>query len=280
MTPAELLDDHRRRPRAIGKLAKADLVGDVGSIVVGDALRFYLGLDGERIREARFQVFNAADQVAATSVLCELLPGRTLEQALATGPRDLCAHLGGLDPADLPPRLWGLDALRAAIGARQGEPPATDSESEPLLCRCHGIHEETVRQSIAVMDLKDPEAVVGATGAGTACGSCRADLPRLIEEAHRPAAAPPPPKADGATAVAGRIPTLLAIQRAVAGELQPQWQAQGGGLDLWDFDGARLSVKAQGAFAGDEAALRAACEALEQLLRQRIAAGIGVVLLR
>ena len=39
MTPVELLEDHARRPRNVGKLLNATAVGDVGSIVVGDALR-------------------------------------------------------------------------------------------------------------------------------------------------------------------------------------------------------------------------------------------------
>ena len=43
MTPAELLDDHQRKPRNVGKLLNASAVGDVGSIVVGDALEPFLG---------------------------------------------------------------------------------------------------------------------------------------------------------------------------------------------------------------------------------------------
>ena len=42
MTPTELYDDHARKPRNVGKLLNASAVGDVGSIVVGDALRFYI----------------------------------------------------------------------------------------------------------------------------------------------------------------------------------------------------------------------------------------------
>src|SRR4051812_21803240 len=102
MTPAELYDDHRRRPRNLGKLANAHAVGDVGSIVAGDALRFYLQLDGERIAAAKFQVFNCQGQVAAASVVSELVVGRSLDQAAELRARDVCVHLGGLDPAELP----------------------------------------------------------------------------------------------------------------------------------------------------------------------------------
>ena len=49
MTPVELLEDHARRPRNVGKLLNATAVGDVGSIVVGDALRFYIQVAGGKL---------------------------------------------------------------------------------------------------------------------------------------------------------------------------------------------------------------------------------------
>lgn len=269
MTPVELLDDHRRRPRNLGKLLNATVSGDVGSIVAGDALRFYLKLDGERIAEARFQVFNAADQVAATSALTEMLPGRTLAEALALRPADLCAHLGGLDPAELPPLLWGLHALGIAAGALRGELPEGDAELDPLLCRCHGIPEETVRQSIAVMALTEVQAVVDATGAGTACGSCRADIPRLL--AAPPAeAAPAAPRRGGAQ---GRIPTMLRIQALVAAKVQAAVQADGGTIELWDFDGTTVQLSVRGL--SDEARRRALA-GVEAAIRSEIAPNLAV----
>lgn len=274
MDPAQALDDHRRRPRSVGKLAGADLVGDVGSIVVGDALRFYLKVADDVVTEARFQVFNASEQVAPSSVLTEVVRGRSLDQALALGVADLCDHLGGLDHTLLPPRVWALDAMRSAILHRRDEELPVDVEVDPLLCRCHGIHEQTVRQSIQVMDLHEVQAVVDATGAGTACGSCRADIPRLLTEAHT-VAAPTAAVEPSATQVRGRIPTLLAIAR-IQTRISADWQ--GGSLDLWDFDGKRVMVKPGGTFASDRAALRSAAEQFESVLRAELNPGFGVVL--
>jgi NifU-like protein len=276
MTPSELLDDHARRPRNVGKLLNASAVGDVGSIVVGDALRFYIGLDaaGARIAQAKFQVFNCADQVAASSALTELAAGRSLDEAKALGPAELCAHLGGLDHALLPPRLWAAEGLRAAIAAYQGEELEHDQELDPLLCRCFGVSEETVRQAIAVHGCASVDEVVSATGAGSGCGSCRIDIPRLLEEAKAPAAEPaakPERSLPG-----GRIQTLMRIQRTVESRLLPELRAAGGDLELWDFDGRVVKVRAGGALVGDDAARRAALAALEQLLKQEIDPGLGV----
>jgi len=84
MNPVDLLDDHTRRPRNLGKLIGASAVGDVGSIIAGDALRFYVVVDagvvigaeghGEFLPRGPYEmikprgvfpgVFNPVDQVA------------------------------------------------------------------------------------------------------------------------------------------------------------------------------------------------------------------------
>ena len=279
MTPAELYDDHARKPRNVGKLLNASAVGDVGSIVVGDALRFYISVSGGRITQAKYQVFNCADQVAASSVITEVVVGKTLAEAKLIGPREVCAHLGGLDHTWLPPRLWAVDGLKSAIAAYESEEIESDTELDPLLCRCFGIAEETVRQAIKINGCATVDEVVNATGAGTGCGTCRADIPRLIEEATQPQAAAAAPAAAAGQprqGPAGRIQTLLRIQKLVAGRLAPAWQAQGATVELWDFDGRMVKVRAGGSFTANADARRQALGELEQLLKAEIEATLGV----
>ncbi len=269
VSPAAQLDDHQRKPRNLGKLLNASVSGDIGSIVAGDALRFYLKIEDGRISQARFQVFNASDQVAAASVVTELAVGKTLDEALALRPTDICRHLGGLDPSDLPAQVWGLEGLRAAIAVHRGDLPEPDEDLDAVLCRCHGIPEETVRQSIAVMGLTEVQAVVDATGAGTGCGSCRSDIPRLLAEKDA-AAKPAEPRQAGPS---GRIPTLMKIQRLVAEQIQPQAQIHGGALELWDFDGTVVTVSVKGV---DDEKRRMLLGQLETALKAGIAPNLGV----
>lgn len=270
MTPVELLDDHARRPRGIGKLLNASAIGDVGSIVAGDALRFYLKLEGagdaERVVAAKFQVFNCQDQIGAASVVAEAVVGMTLEQARELSPADVCARLGGLDPWELPARLWSLVGLRAAIASwRRDDLPADRDLELPLHCRCLGIPEETVRQAIAVRSLTTVDAVVEATGAGSSCGTCRIDIPALLDAATaKPAVAAAP-----ATGPASRIQLLLRIRRAADEHLR-EARAQGGDLELWDFAGSRVLVRGKGALAHDAAARAAAMAALQAALRSTV----------
>jgi NifU-like protein len=276
MTPAELLDDHQRKPRNVGKLLNASAVGDVGSIVVGDALRFYISVSGGKITQAKFQVFNCADQVAASSVLTEVAVGKTFAEAKRIGPNEICAQLGGLDHTALPPRLWAVDGLKAAIAAYESDEVEADTELDPLLCRCFGIAEETARQAVRISGCTTVDEVVNATGAGTGCGTCRADIPRLIEEATTPQAPTAPAPGQQRIGPAGRIQTLLRIQRLVTTKLAGGWQAKGATVELWDFDGRLVKVRTGGSFATDADARRAALGELEQLLKAEVDASLGV----
>ena len=271
MSPAELLADHQAKPRNIGKLMNANATGDVGSIVVGDALRFYIQVKDERITAAKFQVFNCQDQVGASSALSEMVVGLTLDEAEALGPAQVVAHLAGVDPTQLPARLWALEGLRSAIAAYRGEERDADVELEALLCRCHGIPVATVRDSIAVMGLKEVQEVVDATGAGTACGSCRADIPALLSEATAKKAEPATPvRKPGA---GGRIAVVHRINALVDGEVRPSLREAGVELELLDLDGAQVVVKVT---AGDDTSRRNALATLEKLLKQQVDVGLSV----
>ena len=273
MTPAELYLDHARTPRNQGKLLNAHATGDVGSIVVGDALRFYIQVTDERITAAKFQVFNAQAQVPSASAVTELAVGRSLDQALVLAPDDVAAHLGGLDPYALPPRLWALDALRVAVGQWRGEHLAEDEPvTEPLLCRCHNISEETVKQSIMVMDLHTVDEVIQATGAGTGCGTCRLDLPRLLDEVR----STPKPGAPAAPPRAGRVALIRRIHAAVSERFLPALKERCTDLELRDLDGSTVVVRLSGGLATDDAAARECLAELEVFLKTEIEPELGV----
>jgi len=268
MTPTELLDDHVRRPRNLGKLLNAGAVGDIGSIVAGDALRFYLSVAPasagapERITAAKFQVFNALDQVGAASAVTELAVGKTLDEALDLGVDEVCAHFGGLDPVALPPRMWGLAGLRAAVLAWKREDDEADIELDTLLCRCWGIPEETVKQAIAFSKFDSVQMVVDATGAGTGCGSCKADIPRLLAATGD---AKPAAGTSGAGGVMGKMKLVQRIDRAVEDQLRAGWRAAGLTVELWDFDGKIVSTRVSG---GDDETRRTALAAVERIVKE------------
>lgn len=112
----EIVQDHYRNPRNLGRIEDADGVGEVSirepSI---DWLQVSLRLNGDRIAEARFRAIGCAATVAAGSAMTEWLVGRRVAEAASLTQGTVLGVLGGLPEekrycADLASR-----AIRAAV---------------------------------------------------------------------------------------------------------------------------------------------------------------------
>jgi nitrogen fixation protein NifU and related proteins len=73
----DVIVDHNRHPRNFGKLEPADAHADGFNPLCGDKLSLYVKLDGDRIREARFEGSGCAISVASASLLTEAVKGKS-----------------------------------------------------------------------------------------------------------------------------------------------------------------------------------------------------------
>jgi len=76
----DVIVDHNRQPRNFGKLDPADAHADGHNPLCGDRLSLYVNLDGDRIREARFDGSGCAISVASASMLTEAVKGKTRDE--------------------------------------------------------------------------------------------------------------------------------------------------------------------------------------------------------
>ena len=251
-SPLELLQEHKQQPKNLGKIVGCDAVGDVGSIVVGDALRFFLRIEGDTITEAKFQVFGAADMISAASVLSELVVGKSIAEARRLRARHICEHLGGLPRFELPGQVWALDALNVALDAHQGFDTPYDDDLDALVCRCHGVSEQQIRDAISEDSCDDIDKVAAMTFATTGCASCKVDVQKILDDVLQPEQK----SSVGGQAAGpqvGRIPMMHKINTLVAQEFAPELSELQSQVELWDLTTEQVIIKLTGAIedAGD-----------------------------
>ncbi len=107
--------DHFLNPRNVGDLPDANAVGEVGRVAFGDVMRISLRIRNGTIEEARFRTFGCGTAIATSSIATELLKGRTIEEALNFGSREVVEALGGLPAAKIHCSVMVAEAVKAAL---------------------------------------------------------------------------------------------------------------------------------------------------------------------
>ncbi len=107
--------DHFTNPRNVGEIANANGVGEVGNAKCGDIMRIYLDVEGDVIKDVKFKTFGCGAAIATSSMVTELVKGKTLAEALAISNQAVAEALGGLPPAKMHCSNLAADALHEAI---------------------------------------------------------------------------------------------------------------------------------------------------------------------
>ena len=79
----DVIGAHNRRPRNFGRLGHPTHAADGHNPLCGDRLHLDLELDGERIRDVRFDGRGCAISTASASQMSEAIKGRTVGEARA-----------------------------------------------------------------------------------------------------------------------------------------------------------------------------------------------------
>jgi nitrogen fixation NifU-like protein len=107
--------DHFMHPRNCGEIPDASGVGTVGNPICGDVLRLYIKVEDGKIVDAKFKTFGCAAAIATSSMVTELIKGKTVEEVSSISNRAVAEALGGLPPIKLHCSVLAEQALRAAL---------------------------------------------------------------------------------------------------------------------------------------------------------------------
>jgi NifU-like protein involved in Fe-S cluster formation len=114
---SEIVMEHFRHPRNVGRIEDADAKSLEGSPACGDMVAVYLKVDPEslRIADIKFESYGCASNIATGSIITELAKGKTLEEAKQVTWKQASEALGGLPPIKTHCSVLAVDGLQSAI---------------------------------------------------------------------------------------------------------------------------------------------------------------------
>jgi nitrogen fixation NifU-like protein len=122
----EKVMDHFMNPRNVGEIPDASGIGTVGNPVCGDVMKMYLKIEGDTIVDVKFKTFGCGAAVATSSMVTEMVKGKTIEEALTVSNKAVAEALGGLPPIKMHCSVLAEEALRSALKdyyKKQGKQP-------------------------------------------------------------------------------------------------------------------------------------------------------------
>lgn len=111
----EKVMDHFQNPRNVGEMDNPSGVGEVGNMKCGDIMKIYIKVEDDVIQDIKFLTFGCGAAIASSSVLTEMVKGKTLQEAEEITNQHVADELEGLPPAKLHCSNLAADALHNAI---------------------------------------------------------------------------------------------------------------------------------------------------------------------
>jgi NifU-like protein len=260
-------------PRNVGELEGADAVGEVGSIVCGDALKLTLKIKDGVIEDARFKTFGCGSAIAAASALTEMIKGKSLEQAAKITNQDIAEFLGGLPKEKMHCSVMGQEALEAAIADYRGiKLEAHEEDDGEVVCKCFSVTDTKIKRVALANNLHTVEEVTNYTKAGGGCGACQSRIEDILDELWH--------KQGEKIAEGGRMTTVQKIRRiesVLEEEIRPVLKRDGGDIELVDLADGKVVVRMMGMCQGCTTSALTLKGLVEEKLRELVDPTLEVV---
>ncbi|HCD38213.1 MAG TPA: Fe-S cluster assembly scaffold protein NifU [Candidatus Omnitrophica bacterium] len=112
---SEKVMDHFLHPRNIGEIPDASGIGNVGNPVCGDIMRLYIKVESGVIIDVKFKTFGCGAAISTSSMVTEMVKGKSINEALAITNKAVAEALGGLPAIKMHCSVLAEEALKSAI---------------------------------------------------------------------------------------------------------------------------------------------------------------------
>ncbi len=112
---SEKVMEHFTNPRNVGEIDNPSGTGMVGNPACGDVMKLTIKVENDVITDAKFKTFGCGAAIATSSMVTELVKGKSLEEAERISNATVAEALDGLPPIKMHCSNLAADALHAAI---------------------------------------------------------------------------------------------------------------------------------------------------------------------
>lgn len=132
---SEEVMEHFSNPRNVGEIPDADGVGTEGNPLCGDVMKMSIKVEDNRIKDIKFKTFGCGAAIAVSSIVTEMVKGKTLDEAMALTKEKVAEALGGLPPNKMHCSNLGSDALHKAVEDYRSKQKSKETK-EKFVCHC------------------------------------------------------------------------------------------------------------------------------------------------
>jgi nitrogen fixation NifU-like protein len=111
----EKVMEHFRHPHNVGDMENPDGIGRVGNATCGDIMELYIKVKDNVITNAMFKTLGCGAAIATSSMVTDMVKGKSIEEALKLSNATVAEALGGLPPVKMHCSVLAEDALKSAI---------------------------------------------------------------------------------------------------------------------------------------------------------------------
>jgi len=109
-----------KNPHNYGRIKNADGIGRVGNPICGDVIWLYIKVgknkkNEEIIKDIKFETFGCVAAIATSSIITDLVKGKTIKEASTITKNKIIESLGGLPRIKYHCSVLAVDALKEAI---------------------------------------------------------------------------------------------------------------------------------------------------------------------
>ncbi|MCY4438523.1 MAG: SUF system NifU family Fe-S cluster assembly protein [Chloroflexi bacterium] len=140
----EIILDHYQSPHNRGRPPHAHIEAEGSNPLCGDEIEVYVLLDGDRLKELRFDGAGCAISLAAASMMSEVLEGKSKEEAGIIS--DLFTALMHGEDVSLPEEMEDLESLKGVANF----PLRVKCALLPWTTLAHGLANENAGRRVSI----------------------------------------------------------------------------------------------------------------------------------